>query len=128
MSSRSSDRAGAADAAAAIRTELPKLRAALARIEEAVERLPRDAPRASPERGRPERYFRVLVDVYECGGRHGIDRDLLGEIGGRHGYDRRGLGGFFAGDRAPLRLVSDRARLTPEGLRLVDAFLREVAR
>jgi hypothetical protein len=124
---RPTDRADAAAAAAAIRAELPKLRTALVRIEEAVEQLPREAPRASVERERPERYFRVLVDVYERGGRHGITRELLGEIGERHGYDRRGLGGFFAGDRAPLRFVVDRARLTAEGLRLVDAYLREAA-
>jgi len=127
VASRSTDAAGAVAAAAAIRAELPKLRAALARIEEAVEQLPREGPRAAVARERPERYFRVLVDVYERGGRHGIARDLLGEIGERHGYDRRGLGGFFAGDRAPLRFVADRARLTAEGLSLVDGYLREVA-
>jgi hypothetical protein len=128
VASRSNEAAGAVAAASAIRGELPKLRAALERIEEAVEQLPREAPRPAVARERPERYFRVLIDIYERGGRHGITRDLLGEIGERHGYDRRGLGGFFAGDRAPLRFVSDRARLTAEGLRLVDDYLHEVAR
>lgn len=114
--------------AEAIRAELRKLRRSLARIEEAVGRLPRRAPRATAvERERPERYYRVLVSVYEHGGRHGIGADELGGIGEEHGYDRRGLGGFFAGTRAPLQRVEGRARLTAEGLRLVDRYLHELA-
>jgi hypothetical protein len=117
-------------AAAAIRAELRKLRASLARIEETVDSLPgRERRRGRPgERSRPERYYRVLVGVYERGGRHGITAEELGAVGGEHGYDRRGLGGFFAGAQAPLRLAEGHARLTPEGLRLVDRYLGEVTR
>lgn len=114
-------------AAAAIRAELRGLRSALARVEEAVERLPQRPVRRVAERERPARYFRVLVSVYEHGGRHGITSEALGEIGAANGYDPRGLGGFFAGVRAPLRRVDGRVRLTAEGLRLVDNFLQEVA-
>ena len=115
--------------AAAIRAELTTLRASLARIEDAVQRLPQPAlRRPTVERDRPERYFRVLVSIYERGGRPGIAADELGEIGREEGYDRRGLGGFFAGARAPLELADGRARLTAEGLRLVDLYLHEVTR
>jgi len=111
-----------------IRAELRTLRAALTQIEQAVDRLPqRKVKSHRGERHRPERYYRVLVSVYERGGRHGIAVDALGAIGGEHGYDRRGLGGFFAGTRAPLQQVDGRVRLTAEGLRLVDRYLHELA-
>jgi hypothetical protein len=113
--------------ATAIRAELRKLRASIARIEQELDRRPRPhAPRQGAERERPARYFGVLVSIYERGGRPGIAADELGAIGAEHGYDRRGLGGFFAGERAPLRLVEGRVRLTPEGLRLVDRHLQEL--
>ncbi len=127
MLRRESEREAASEAATAIRAELAALRASLARIEGELDRLPQQPPRPSTaERERPERYFRVLVSVYERGGRHGLAGDELGAIGAEQGYDRRGLGGFFAGTRAPLRLLEGRVRLTPEGLRLVDRYLREV--
>jgi hypothetical protein len=112
-------------AAETIRAELRRARTSLARIEEAVARLSTPPGRSAVERERPDRYYQVLVGVYELGGRHGIAADELGAVGGRHGYDRRGLGGFFAGARAPLRTVDGRVRLTPEGLRLVDVYLAE---
>jgi hypothetical protein len=125
---RSDDRKdAAADVAAAIRAELGVLRASLARIEDELGRLPHPAPRRpAAERERPARYYRVLVSVYERGGRHGLAAGELGAIGAEHGYDRRGLGGFFAGTRAPLQLLDGRVNLTPEGLRLVDRYLGEV--
>ena len=111
----------------AIRAELRRLRSSLARVEAEVARLPQRPPRPRSLE-RPERYYRVLVGVYERGGRHGLEPEALGALGAEHGYDRRGLGGFFAGTRAPLQLAAGRARLTAEGLRLVDRFLEEVAR
>lgn len=114
-----------------IRAELRRLRAGLARAEEglaAIEREQAPARRPSQERARPERYLRLLVDVYERGGRLGLDSDAFGALGADYGYDRRGLGGFFRGERAPLALVEGRVRLTAEGARLVDAQLRELAR
>lgn len=85
----------------------------------------RSAP--ASERARPERYLRLLVDVYDHGGRLGVDSDAFGALGARYAYDRRGLGGFFRGARAPLQLVDGRVRLTLEGERLVDDFLAELA-
>jgi hypothetical protein len=69
----------------------------------------------------------VLVAVYERGV-HGVSSEELADLGRAHGYDRRGLGGYFAGARAPLRLVGGRVALTTEGARLVHEYLeREVA-
>ncbi len=114
-------------AASAIRAEIRRVRTSLSRIEEAIGRLSSPPARSAVERERPERYYRVLIGVYELGGRHGIAADELGAVGRQHGYDRRGLGGFFAGARAPLQTVDGRVRLTPEGLRLVDVYLAEQA-
>ena len=121
----SEDVAGAAEA---IRAEVRTLRTSLTRIEQALARLPqRKAAAPRTERERPERYYRVLVSVYERGGRHGVAAGELGAVAHEHGYDRRGLGGFFAGARAPLQQVDGRVRLTAEGLRLVDRYLHELA-
>lgn len=111
--------------AVAIRSELQRLRAGLDRIEEALSSL--DNPERPPgrERPRPERYLQVLVAVYDEGGRHGLDAATFARLGGRYGYDPRGLGGFFAGARAPLHRVDGRVRLTAEGERLVDRYLDE---
>lgn len=121
--------AAAAATLGGVRAELRRLRAGLARAEEGLAALEQEAPprRSAQERARPERYLRLLVDVYERGGRHGLDSDAFGALGAEHGYDRRGLGGFFRGDRAPLQLAEGRVRLTPEGARLVDAHLRELS-
>jgi len=115
-----------------VRAELRRVRAGLVRIEEGLAALERDgaapAPRARTQRRpRPERYLRLLVDVYERGGRHGLDSGAFGALGAAHGYDRRGLGGFFRGEHAPLALVEGRVQLTPEGARLVDEHLRELS-
>ncbi len=113
-----------AQALASIRAEVVRLRSSLVRLEKHL-----DALEAAPQhamdgpRERPERYMRVLVDVYERGGQHGVDADGLAAIGRVHGYDRRGLGGFFTGRRAPLRRVEGRVTLTPHGVHLVDLYL-----
>jgi len=123
--------AAAAATLSGVRAELRRVRAGLARVEEGLAALEREQasprPRAQ-ERARPERYLRLLVDVYERGGRPGLDSGAFGALGAEHGYDRRGLGGFFRGDRAPLALADGRVQLTPEGGRLVDAYLRELSR
>lgn len=93
---------------------------ALARIDGQLRRLEHEkAP--GRERKRPDRYYSLLVDVYEHG-IHGVDQATLWRIGAGHGYDRRGLGGFFAGSRAPLQMGL-RVTLTAEGQRLVDLYL-----
>lgn len=107
----------------AIRAELKRVRSSVSRIERGLNELEageRGSPSARP---RPERYLRVLVDVYERGGRHGVGSDEWASIGNRHGYDRRGLGGFFTGGRAPLRRGEQRVLLTAYGERLVDEYL-----
>jgi hypothetical protein len=108
-------------ALATIRTELARVRSSVSRIERALNDL--EAGERAAVRRRPERYLRVLVDVYERGGRHGVDVDEWAGIGQRHGYDRRGLGGFFTGGRAPLRHIDDLVVLTTYGERLVDEYL-----
>jgi hypothetical protein len=116
-----------AHAVAAIRTEVGRLRSSLVRIEQGLSALEAaEQPASASARARPERYLRVLVDVYERGGRHGVDPDGLAAIGAEYGYDRRGLGGFFTGTRAPLRRVDERVVVTPHGQRLVDVYLAEI--
>lgn len=107
---------------AALRAEVARLRRGLDRVEAALGRL--DAP-PSPEaaaRARPERYYRLLVDLYERG-RRGVDAEAFARLGRQRGYDARGLGGFFVGGRAPLRRQEGRVVLTPEGQRLLDDHL-----
>lgn len=113
---------GPHQALAAIRTELARVRSSVSRIERELNEL-EATERDSAARRRPERYLRVLVDVYERGGRHGVDPQEWSAIGSRHGYDRRGLGGFFTGAKAALRRVDDRVLLTAHGERLVDGYL-----
>lgn len=113
-------------------TTLAGVRAALRRAREGLEQAERDLSALERSGGastggarpRPARYFEVLVAVYERG-RHGSDLATFGRIGAEHGYTRRGLGGFFVGARAPLRMNGERVWLTPEGRRLVDEYLRE---
>jgi hypothetical protein len=106
-----------------IRHELARARQALGRIERGLNEL--ETSERAPARTRPRstRYLRVLVDVYERGGRHGVDADEWAAIGHRHGYDRRGLGGFFTGAKAPLGRSDERVVLTIYGERLVDEYL-----
>jgi hypothetical protein len=106
-----------------IRTELAHVRSAVGRIERGLNELESSERASVAARRRPERYLRVLVDVYERGGRHGVGSDEWAAIGDRHGYDRRGLGGFFTGVRAPLQRVDERVVLTVQGERLVDDYL-----
>jgi hypothetical protein len=110
-------------ALATIRTELARVRSSVSRIERGLNDLEASERALTTLRRRPERYLRVLVDVYERGGRHGVDADEWAAIGQRHGYDRRGLGGFFTGARAPLRRTDDHVVLTVHGERLVDDYL-----
>ncbi len=122
-----SSEGAAANCIAVVRSEIGRARTALLRIEEELSSLEREQRPARAGRERPERYLRLLVDVYDRGGRHGVDADELGAIGKEHGYDRRGLGGFFTGARAPLRRVGERVRLTPEGEFLVGTYLHRLA-
>jgi hypothetical protein len=116
-----------AHAIAAIRTEVGRMRSSLVQIEQGLAVLEAaEQPTSASSRPRPERYLRVLVDVYERGGRHGVDPDGLAAIGSAYRYDRRGLGGFFTGTRAPLRRVDGRVVLTPHGEHLVDVYLSEL--
>jgi hypothetical protein len=110
-------------AAASIRSELAHVRESLRRIEQALGELDDERSGPSVTRARAERYLRVLLEIYERGGQHGVDAAGLAEIGRAHGYDRRGLGGFFTGTRAPLRRIGNRVRLTAQGEQLLDAYL-----
>jgi hypothetical protein len=113
---------------ASVRAELAKVRSSVARIERDLGLL--DATQRGAGGGgreRPDRYLQVLVDVYDRGGRHGLDSDGFAAVGERHGYDRRGLGGFFTGGRAPLRRDHERILLTPYGEQLVDLYLQRLA-
>jgi hypothetical protein len=125
---RSSAPAEAGRTVALIRTELGRLRSSILRIEQELGELEDAHPQTVVRRDRPERYLRVLVEVYEHGGQHGVDADGLANIGARHGYDRRGLGGFFTGARAPLRRTDERIRLTPHGEELMDSYLARTER
>jgi hypothetical protein len=112
-----------------VRAELEHIRTCVRRIERALDELEASAEDARVgARERPERYLRLLVDVYDRGGRHGVDPPAWAEIGRRHGYDRRGLGGFFTGARAPLLHDGERVRLSVHGERLVDSYLSRLAR
>jgi hypothetical protein len=114
-------------ALASIRNELARVRSAIGRIERSLNDLEAGELAPASARRRPERYLRVLVDVYERGGRHGVAGEEWAAIGGRHGYDRRGLGGFFTGGRAPLRRADGQVLLSAYGERLVDGYLAGLA-
>jgi len=105
----------------AARTELRRVRAGLERIDSLLNSL-ETPPTPSRSRNRPERYYLLLVDVYERG-RRGVDTERFAALGRRRGYDARGLGGFFIGDRAALRRTDQHVTLTTEGHRLVTSFL-----
>ena len=105
----------------ALRAELWRLREGLDRLDAQLARLAEEEE-APAGRLRPERYYLVLLAVYERGP-HGASTDELATIGAGCDYDRRGLGGYFAGKRAPLRSEGGRVRLTVEGNRLVREYL-----
>lgn len=113
------------DALAAARAELARLREGMDRLETALAQLGADS--APSTRVRPDRYYRLLVDVYERG-RYGVPVAQFASLGRARGYDARGLGGFFVGTRAPLRRGEERVQLTTEGHRLVEGYLRSVDR
>ena len=98
-----------------------RLREGLERLDTALAGLEREQSTAG-DRTRPDRYYHVLVDVYEHG-RHGVDADAFARAGRERGYDARGLGGFFVGSRAPLRRENGRVSMTTEGHRLLDVYL-----
>ncbi len=106
---------------AAVRAEVSRMRQSLDRIETVLAQLDTDEPPRGA-RARPERYFQVLVDIYERG-RHGVPADVFTQLGRDRGYDARGLGGFFVGTRAPLQRSGDLVELTAEGHRLLDEYL-----
>ncbi len=103
---------------AMMRAELRRVQTRLARIDADLAQLQRSEP-TSTGRPRAERYYQLLLSIYEHG-RHGVDAAQLGALGATYDYDRRGLGGFFAGRRAPLRMTGERVHLTPEGERLLE--------
>ena len=105
----------------ALRTEVWRLREGLDRLDAQLAQLAEE-DEAPAARQRPERYYLVLLAVYERGP-HGASPDELATIGAGCQYDRRGLGGYFAGRRAPLRTEDGRVRLTVEGNRLVREYL-----
>jgi hypothetical protein len=105
----------------ALRTEVSRLREGLDRLDAQLARLAEEEE-APAGRLRPERYYMVLLAVYERGP-HGASTDELATIGAACDYDPRGLGGYFAGKRAPLRSEGGRVRLTVEGNRLVREYL-----
>jgi hypothetical protein len=124
--SPSSPDVDASHAFSAIHAELTRLRAGLTRIDEAVSALEREHRPSAPVRERPVRYLRVLVAVYDIGGRLGVDAETFAAIGAEHGYNRRGLGGFFTGTRAPLRRSEGRIMVTPQGEYLIDLYLHQL--
>lgn len=117
-------RDGGGDRTAQGLAEVARLRLGLDRLEAALSAMAGGGGAAGPAaRARPERYYRLLVDVYEWG-RHGVPGEAFAGLGRARGYDARGLGGFFVGARAPLRRQDEQVRLTVEGHRLVGEFLR----
>jgi len=108
---------------AMMRAELRRVQTRLARIDADLAQLERTEP-TTTTRPRADRYYNLLLSIYEHG-RHGVDSPRLGELGAAYDYDRRGLGGFFAGRRAPLRMNGDRVQLTPEGERLLERRLQD---
>lgn len=116
---------GGSPAVGRLRAELARARASLDAIESELAVLD-DPPRSIPERARPERYYQLLIEVYERGP-HGVSGEELGALARDHGYDRRGLNGYFAGRRAPFSREDGRVKLTLEGRRLVHERLRREA-
>lgn len=109
-----------------MRAELDQISKSVARMEEALSTLSEEAEAPPRTRRRPERYYRVLLGVYEHG-RNGMDSEAFGRLGAEHGYDRRGLGGFFVGARASLARRGETICLTDEGAFLLDEYLRSGA-
>ena len=119
------EREAVGDATAAVanvRAELRRLRSGIERIEAELAEIERRESRPHPARRRPDRYYELLLAIYERGP-HGVSTDELGALGRAQGYDRRGLGGYFAGAQAPLCLLGDRVQLTAQGAQLVHEHL-----
>ena len=108
-----------------VRAELDAIRKSLEALERELSRFDEPSPRA-PSRARSERYYQLLLEVFEQGP-HGVSAEQLDELASRCGYDRRGLNGYFAGVRAPLHRNGTRVQLTLEGRRLVNDRLHEDA-
>lgn len=110
---------------ARVRAELDAIRKSLEALERELSRFDEPSPRA-PSRTRSERYYQLLLEVFEQGP-HGVSAEQLDELASRCGYDRRGLNGYFAGVRAPLQRDGTRIQLTLEGRRLVNERLHDEA-
>ncbi len=108
-----------------IRAELDSIRKSLDALERELSRLDEPSRRA-PSRTRSERYYQLLLEVFEHGP-HGVSAEQLDELASRCGYDRRGLNGYFAGVRAPLHRNGTRIQLTLEGRRVVNERLHDEA-
>jgi hypothetical protein len=109
-----------------IRGELAAIRASVDALERVLARLEEEPATRRPARARSDRYYQLLIEVYERGP-HGVSADELDELARHHGYDRRGLNGYFAGLRAPFRRDGGRIQLTLEGHRLVHDRLQHEA-
>lgn len=107
---------------AGIRQELAAIHDAVEFVERDLDRLEKTRPQR-PDPSRPDRYFELLVGVYEHG-RHGIAPLAMTRLAESLGYDRRGLNGFLSGARATLRRHGDRFVLSPEGERMAIEYLR----
>lgn len=112
----------AGDPVARIRTQIAQIRSALTQIDAELSRLGELPARARDHR-RAGRYYALLVEIYERGP-HGVSSEEFDQLARAFGYDRRGLNGYFAGLRAPLRASEHRVHLTLEGRRLVQEHLR----
>jgi hypothetical protein len=73
--------------------------------------------------GGGSRWLRVLTRVEELGGR--VTPDEWRDIGAEFGYDPRGLGGFFRGANASMRIDGEDRVLTDQGARVLDEFGRQ---
>jgi hypothetical protein len=117
------DRRSVAERYDRIQAEFAMIRSSLERLERELARLVDEPLSRPPRRSRSDRYYRLLIEVFERGP-HGVSPAELDELARVHGYDRRGVNGCFTGTRAPLRLVDGRVHLTLEARRAVDERLR----
>lgn len=96
---------------------------ALRNLEKAMGEL-RDALRAeNAEVAADERWRRLLTMVEDAGGT--VTSDEWRDLGRKCGYDPRGLGGYYRGTKASMRVNADGTRsLTPAGTAYLDRYDR----